>query len=249
MGDNSLQQESSIQRWINEGIHGAKYYCMIQSILIRNKKMYDSQEHMDRLIAMVHREGNKCKILHKVSSNQGACTLLIANQTDQQIRKFIIALSDKSVGRSIDILWATGKNQVNQDELLFQYKITGRELKLSERLNISPLFYEDLDFYQILLSVDQTEVMRSYTAQVIEPVIAYDKRQHTDLYGFICAYIKYNGNQHALLMNLSIHKKMLNSRIKKIKEIADLDLTNLDDLLRINLCLHIKNLNIEETNY
>lgn len=101
-----------------------------------------------------------------------------------------------------------------------------------------PLFYyEDYtmeDFVQILLEKRPLEMLLD--PGLLE-VIEYDKERHTSLVQTLTCYLDNQMNLQSVSQKLHIHVNTLKYRIQKIQNIALLDFTEVDSLLRLKISL------------
>jgi DNA-binding PucR family transcriptional regulator len=74
-------------------------------------------------------------------------------------------------------------------------------------------------------------------------LIDYDKKNNTEYFKTLKAYIAADKNAVQTAKNMYIHRNTINYRLNKIKEIANLDLENGDEIFRLTMSMKILEFN------
>lgn len=98
-----------------------------------------------------------------------------------------------------------------------------------------------LGIYKILFNVENQEILRQYHQEVLGKLQEYDQANQTDYYDTLYQYCQCNGSVLELASKLNIHRNTVNNKVKKIKEILNVEL-NYETIMNCMLCLHMNNL-------
>lgn len=82
--------------------------------------------------------------------------------------------------------------------------------------------YSDFSFYDMLLAITDKQSLKDYCHPALKLLFDYDQ----DFYNTLRMYLECNKNVNETAKNLFIHRNTLNYRIKRIKELTNLDLDN-----------------------
>ena len=115
-----------------------------------------------------------------------------------------------------------------------------REARLALRMRDvgarSPvLFYEQLGSYRLLAEVSDLGSIDRFVREWLGSLIAYDERHGTDLVGTLTSYLECRGNYDAAAAALFVHRNTLKYRLRRIKEVSNLDLNDGDTLFNLQL--------------
>jgi sugar diacid utilization regulator len=99
--------------------------------------------------------------------------------------------------------------------------------------------YEELGIYRLLLQIgDMNELVR-YAQDVLGPVIDYDSRRKSDLFGTLSVYLNQRESPKQAARVLRVHVNTILYRIQRIESLASLDLTNPDHRLNAHVATKI----------
>ncbi len=103
----------------------------------------------------------------------------------------------------------------------------------------STTFYGDLKLYQLLLSLKERnlEHLQQFYQDALGPLVAYDKRKHSDLIRTLSGFFAANGNLAKAAQDLDVHRNTLVYRLERIADLTKLDLDDSDNRLILHLAL------------
>lgn len=107
------------------------------------------------------------------------------------------------------------------------------------------LYYDDLGAYKLLMAIEDQEVIKEYYDEVIEPIVRYDNYNQTDLYEVMESYLKHSGSVKDTAEELYVHRNTINYKIKKIEEILQVDLSSLDQRMKLMIGCMLRTLQNE----
>ncbi|MCL5986853.1 MAG: PucR family transcriptional regulator ligand-binding domain-containing protein [Actinobacteria bacterium] len=114
--------------------------------------------------------------------------------------------------------------------------------KVNTNSNIG-FFYKLLPYY-MLTDLKNTELIHEYFSLTIEPLLNHDKRFNNDLFNTLKTFIKNDGNILNTARKLFIHRNSLYYRLKKIRQILDIQLDSFEDKFLVDLAMRLHDLNL-----
>ncbi|MBI4858581.1 MAG: PucR family transcriptional regulator ligand-binding domain-containing protein [Acetobacterium woodii] len=119
------------------------------------------------------------------------------------------------------------------------YKRAIAVLHLAEKQQEVIKSYNDIGFYQLLIEVEDTNVLKRFYKDTLGQLEDYDRKNQTDYLDTLKAYLLSNGSIQEVAKTTYVHRNTVNYKIKKIKEILQCELTYQNGLELI-LALNIK---------
>jgi DNA-binding PucR family transcriptional regulator len=89
------------------------------------------------------------------------------------------------------------------------------------------------------LSVTDDKTMKDYVKSVVGSVLEYDEQNGSDYFEFIKMYLQNGASVQQAANHMYVHRNTIHYKIGKIKEIAGINLTDMEDLLKVAMCLKI----------
>lgn len=113
-------------------------------------------------------------------------------------------------------------------------------MQLGERLQIKQVVqFSSLGVYQLLVQLEEFPTVRSFTDQVIGPLVAYDAQHNSSLVKTMDAYFDHHGNISQTAESLFIHRNTLLYRLDRIQELTGHDLNQSNMRLALHLSLKL----------
>lgn len=97
------------------------------------------------------------------------------------------------------------------------------------------LFYKDIGVYKLLMCIDDIETIQEYINETVKPLYEYDKSHKSDLAKVLKSYIRHSGKVKETSEELFVHRNTINYKINKAEEILDIDLSDLEERLRVKI--------------
>uniref|UniRef100_UPI00140CC137 PucR family transcriptional regulator n=1 Tax=Streptomyces sp. YIM 98790 TaxID=2689077 RepID=UPI00140CC137 len=98
---------------------------------------------------------------------------------------------------------------------------------------------EELASHVLLLPSVPDEVRRMFTARLLDPLRAYDRRHRAELVRTLEAFLACDGSWTRCAERLHVHVNTLRYRIGRIEELTARDLTRLEDRVDFFLALRL----------
>jgi purine catabolism regulator len=102
--------------------------------------------------------------------------------------------------------------------------------------------FADLGTYQLLLSLQDPEALRTFAASVLGPIDAYDRQHGGHLIPSLRAFLERNARWEAAANDLYVHRHTLRYRMRKIEELTNRELGNARDRMELFLALRARDL-------
>lgn len=100
--------------------------------------------------------------------------------------------------------------------------------------------YEQIGIYKLLFEIDKKDKMKKIYTHILGDLIDYDNKNSTKLVQTLEIYIDKNCNLVQASDALFIHKNTLKYRIKRMENILNCDLRNLDILFNLSLAFKVR---------
>ena len=104
---------------------------------------------------------------------------------------------------------------------------------------VSGAGHEELASHVLLLPFVPDDVRRAFTARLLEPLRAYDRRHRSDLVPTLRAFLAADGSWTRCAADLHVHVNTLRYRIGRIEHLTGRDLGRLEDKLDFFLALRL----------
>lgn len=95
--------------------------------------------------------------------------------------------------------------------------------------------YKDLGLYKLLLSIEDNEIIKEYHEENLEALIKFDNLNDTDYVDVLRCYLEFNGSVKEVASKLFYHRNTINYKLKKIEEILQCNLSELNIRLKLTV--------------
>ncbi|MBB0246639.1 hypothetical protein FNQ90_21605, partial [Streptomyces alkaliphilus] len=97
----------------------------------------------------------------------------------------------------------------------------------------------ELASHVLLLPFVPAEVRRAFTARLLDPLLAHDRRRRTELLPTLRAFLESDGSWSRCADRLHVHVNTLRYRIRRIGELTGRDPTRWEDRVDFFLALRM----------
>jgi hypothetical protein len=97
--------------------------------------------------------------------------------------------------------------------------------------------FDDLGLYRILHAGQQGAEIERYVWEWLGPLLDYDRQHHAELTNTLFQYLECGGNYAAAANALVIHRSTLRYRLRRIRDIGHIDLSNVDSKLNLHVAV------------
>ncbi|WP_099157476.1 PucR family transcriptional regulator [Virgibacillus ndiopensis] len=102
--------------------------------------------------------------------------------------------------------------------------------------------YQELGIYQFLDELYQIRTREHYLNYSIEKLKEYDRLHHSELLATLKVYLECDSNVHRAAKLIHVHTNTLNYRLKRIVDIAEIDLKDPNQKITLYLDLKLENI-------
>jgi hypothetical protein len=180
-----------------------------------------SSEHLKNLIKTLF---NK---FWTVSYKNSVVTLIDVGDKDYDIRKTLKA--ERNFFRENNLRVGISDTFTDLYRLRKYYLQATRALHIASKINPGELFsnYDGYRFYDLITSTAKnSEELRSFYCSDLVKIIKYDKKHNTQYFETVFQYLQCNRNLEETAQKLFIHKNTVSYRIRKVKEMFNIDFDN-----------------------
>lgn len=102
--------------------------------------------------------------------------------------------------------------------------------------------FADLGTYQLLLSLQDPDALRTFADSVLAPLDRYDRAQGGELLTSLRAFLERNARWEAAAQDLLVHRHTLRYRMRKVEELTGRPLSSARDRMEFFLALRARDL-------
>lgn len=192
-------------------------------------------------------KGNKkINISYGIIRMEDTLVLVLNNMQD----KYLLELPDliiQSFG------YFTTKNQFflgigprisRLENLWASYKRARNAMKMAIRTGKQIIKFEEMGFYQILFSIDDSEILSRYADEILGSLEKYDQGHNTTYVETLRSYIKNDRSLIRVAEETYTHRNTVNYRIQNIKRILGSELSNVEDLFPYQVAFYIRDIEV-----
>lgn len=224
-----------------EGFVPETNYCVITIGLLSSEQDMVKESTLAKLDFLLHKELKKLTEKHAIFHYDSKYIAIIAGVCEQQIRIFGNNMKDKIID-TYSLILGIG---ALQDPLLQLPNNFNRSLSIYQmciKTEKPLLFFDDAGIYKILLSVNDKNVLTNYVSQKLGSLKKFDQDNGTDYYPFLETFIRNDASIKKTADEYYIHRNTVNYKISKINQILGCNITNLEVLVELRLCILISNM-------
>lgn len=98
--------------------------------------------------------------------------------------------------------------------------------------------YDDMGFYRLIVNQTDSEELKAFYRDTLEPLVAYDSNNQTSLVPTLETFLKNNGNITSTAQSLFVHYNTVKYRLEQIEELLGISLKDAE--VRFNLQVALK---------
>lgn len=224
--DDISEYESELQK------HGYRKDSLY-TILALNLSSKDTEDNINQLYKWKEYQFALNKIIKKASLSTCAflqdrnLIIIRQNSTDIDIKlicKNIIELAKDNDTINIGISPTDG----GYDKIQPLYRKALSALTIAKKHNVSSMNYNDLGVFRLIFSITDTNSLKDYIRSILGKLIDYDRDNHTDYVDTLKFYLENNCKVLTTATHFNVHRNTINYKIKSIKEILGISLTQKD---------------------
>lgn len=209
-------------------------------LLITDKKLESYKSTLQNMLIPLHKNSVVLRMRNRL-------VIVIGNYAPEKMRVAMKEIKQKLsciLAKGETALYAIGGEARGIGKVHKSYKEATKILKLVRVLNAKDdmIFYEDLGYYKLLIAIEDQEVIEAYYKETIEPIVRYDSFNQTDLRSVLESYLRHSGSVKDTAEEMFIHRNTVNYKIKKIEELLQIDLSDLNNRIKLTMGIMLDNL-------
>lgn len=224
---------------MRQGFSQHSNYCVMNIGLIKDKEKISDSKSLESLRESIERNVNKITSNFVIFRYLDNYIVVTEGVVTSEVENFVTVMSEKHIADESNIYVAVSSNRGNLMSVPQNFELSEKVYKLCLNLNEPVLYYDKLGIYKILLSVPDKKLMKDYEKNVLGVLREYDESNGSDYCEFIKIFIENNANIQQVAKSMFVHRNTIHYKINRIKEATGLDLTQIDDLLKLKLCFLI----------
>lgn len=236
------KKDSYIPVFKSYGFREDDTYCMA-IIEPSNKEKYLNKNKIVKMVKMIEKMlmtyGEKSFIIN----SEGVFLLLFSNYDTNNIinivENIVVALQKVyafgffvSVGCNSNNIYLISESNKYASKINSFLKVQNIKNKVYE--------YDKLGMLKILMSVDDKDVLKEYSSNLLSPIITYDAKNRSNLYEILKLYLENDCSVKIVSEILYLHRNSINYKIKKIEELLNCDLGSLKMRTKLYLAFLIE---------
>lgn len=144
-------------------------------------------------------------------------------------------------GKKFKLFIGYSSNDYGIKSLAKAYKRAVEVQKMAQKRRVPLVSYKDIGVLQLLIEVEDKKVMRRFYDETLGLLEDYDDKHQSDYFYILKCYLDNNNSVEKVAKETYVHRNTINYKIKKIKELLNLELTY-EEGLKLLLAYHIKSL-------
>ena len=128
----------------------------------------------------------------------------------------------KSEYKDMEYTLNIGEKCENLSKLQKSFHETSKTNSVLEHINRKNeiVFYDQMGFYRLLMSYENTAPMKRFADEILSPVILYEEKAHTQLMETIWAYFECDCNLQKTAEKLFSHKNTVKYRLQRVEQLT-----------------------------
>lgn len=170
--------------------------------------------------------------------------LVFSNYIDQDIGEIILKIIVQLRMKEYTFFTGVSLNLPGLEKLSQTYLQARQTVDLSEKMDWKNMLvrYNELGVYQLLLAISDNEAKRNYYDNILGTLEQYDKNNRADYLDFLSTYLDCNCNINETADKLFVHRNTVVYKIKKISELLDCDLSEMEVRVELYLANMLRNI-------
>lgn len=211
-------------------------YCVVTMHLsdVNNNQVTDKLNHI-----IQEAIENMTDNLNYFQIEEGFCMIFIGFES-KEIENTIEKIVKMCHNNGVNLYVGIGPNVESVYLLRRSYCRATRVMTLSQNTNHNYLVFDKLDSRKVLISVDETNVLKEYYQSTLGMLEEYDKEHETNYVELLRRYITSDGSIQRIAEVEKLHRNTINYQLNKIKKILESEISTFEDKFRLMLAFHIK---------
>lgn len=169
---------------------------------------------------------------------------VFSNYSEEEMREIMLKMIMLLRMKEYQFYVGSSINHSDVEQLTNAYVQAKKVVNLSERNGWENQLvqYRELGVYQLLLAIDDKNTMKQYYDDKLGVLEKHDQNNGSDYLEFLKVYLNSNCNINDTADKLFIHRNTVVYKIKKINELLDCDLSELEVRVKLFLAIMLQNI-------
>lgn len=169
---------------------------------------------------------------------------VFSNYSEEEIKAIMLKIIMLLRMKEYKFFVGSSVNHLGMQKLSQAYVQAKKVVNLSGRKGWGNIMiqYSELGVYQLLLAIDNKETIKAYYNDMLGKLEGNDQNNGTDYLDFLNAYLNSNCNINDTADALFIHRNTVVYKIKKINELLDCDLSDIEVRVQLYLAAMVRNI-------
>lgn len=169
---------------------------------------------------------------------------VFSNYSEEEIKAIMLKIIMLLRMKEYKFFVGSSVNHLGMQKLSQAYVQEKKVVNLSGRKGWGNIMiqYSELGVYQLLLAIDNKETIKAYYNDMLGKLEENDQNNGTDYLDFLNAYLNSNCNINDTADALFIHRNTVVYKIKKINELLDCDLSDIEVRVQLYLAAMVRNI-------
>ncbi len=174
----------------------------------------------------------KVVVIFQSPDDETALSLADAILADSGMKRGENASKDKPV-------IGMGEAEYALSRVKFTYQNAVNALRVAQRHNVNFARFSELGFYQVLLSIEDTDLLMRLRREYLGVLDEYDKTSSSCLKDTLRLYLRTGGRPADVADMMFTHRNTINYRMRKIRELLPYDIDDPDHLFMLKMAFYI----------
>lgn len=169
---------------------------------------------------------------------------VFSNYSEEEIKAIMLKIIMLLRMKEYKFFVGSSVNHLGMQKLSQAYVQAKKVVNLSGRKGWGNIMiqHSELGVYQLLLAIDNKETIKAYYNDMLGKLEENDQNNGTDYLDFLNAYLNSNCNINDTADALFIHRNTVVYKIKKINELLDCDLSDIEVRVQLYLAAMVRNI-------
>lgn len=217
-------------------------YCV--SIIDLLNKNDDIKKQRSRILKQIENNCVRNFTNTIIFEHEEKIIIIFSNYSEKEIKEIVSKIKTKYISpiKNLDSIIAIGQCSKNIKYIYKSYRQAQNVSKLlSYKNSIGDICtYRELGLYKLLLSIEDTTILKEYYSETLDKLYKYDELNNTDYIEVLRIYLENNGGVKDTAETLFVHRNTINYKIHKIEEILNCNLSDLNTRLSYRIAFMIK---------
>ncbi len=135
-----------------------------------------------------------------------------------------------------------GPRMSGVDSLPICYKRARTAMKMAIGTGREAVNFKEMGFYQLLFSIDDTEILTNYADEILGKLERYDEERNSTYVETLRSYIKNDRSLIRVAEDTFTHRNTVNYRIQNIKKILGCELSDSNEIFPYQVAFYIRDI-------